>query len=316
MTRETVFIALGIAAGLLLAAGMMLDFAIARRRRSELRFARYCLGMQTPDRVESVAELLSRNISALVRPIMSGFARAFFARERERAEMRKLLWSAGYRGDHALSVLASAKLAGVAVGCAAGTWAGFALALAFPVPGLLATLGGAVIGGILPEMTVRARRDARKARLREALPDAIDLMVIAAYSGQSLDMALDRVSREMRGFAPDMADELAIVTAELQALPDRSEALRNFGERADLREARAFALTLIQTIRYGSPFTDSLKALGGDLRQARIIAAEERGAKLPALLTIPLIVCIMPAVFVVVVGPAVIAVVAMMSAGP
>jgi len=316
MTREALFVAIGVAAALLLAAGVMLDLAVARRRRSELRFARYCLGMQVPDRVESVSGLLSRNLSALVQPVMSGFARAFFARERERAEMRKLLWSAGYRHEQALSVLASAKLAGVGLGAAGGTWTGFRMALDFPVPGLLAALGGAVIGGILPEMLLRARRDARKARLRDALPDAIDLMVIAAYSGQSLDMALDRVAREMRGFAPDMADELAIVTAELQALPDRSEALRNFGERADLREARAFALTLIQTIRYGSPFTDSLKALGGDLRQARIIAAEERGAKLPALLTIPLIVCIMPAVFVVVVGPAIIAVMQMMGGSP
>jgi tight adherence protein C len=307
MTRETLLLALGCLGVALLAAGMALDAMIARRRRAEIRFDRYCLRLETARRAETLAELLSRNLAALIGPALAAFSRAFFAREKDRVEMRKLLWAAGYRSEQALTALAAAKLTGAALGAGAG------LAYALRGGGGIDLLGGAMIAGggvfgaILPEMILTSRRDARRGRIRNALPDAIDLMVIAAYAGQSLDMALDRISREMRAFAPDIAEELAIVTAELQALPDRTEALRNFGERVELREARAFALTLIQTIRYGSPFTESLKALGGDLRQARMIAAEERGAKLPALLTLPLIVFIMPAVFVVVVGPAAIA---------
>jgi tight adherence protein C len=316
MTREALLLALGCAGVALLAAGVALDAVIARRRRAELRFDRYCLRLETERRAESVGELLSRNLAALVGPALAAFSRAFFARERDRVDMRKLLWAAGYRSEHALTALAAAKLGGAALGAGAG--------LAYALRGgggidLLSVAmigGGGILGAIAPEMLLGSRRDARRGRIRNALPDAIDLMVIAAYAGQSLDMALDRISREMRAFAPDIAEELAIVTAELQALPDRTEALRNFGERVDLREARAFALTLIQTIRYGSPFTESLKALGGDLRQARMIAAEERGAKLPALLTLPLIVFIMPAVFVVVVGPAAISMGDMFAARP
>lgn len=316
MTRETLLLALGCLGVAMLAAGLALDAMIARRRRAELRFDRYCLRLESTRRAETLRELLSRNIGALIGPALTAFSRAFFARERDRAEMRKLLWAAGYRSEQALTALAAAKLTGAALGAAAGL--AFALRAGGPVDVLGATViaGGGVLGAIAPEKALASRRNARRLRIRNALPDAIDLMVIAAYAGQSLDMALDRISREMRAFAPDIAEELAIVTAELQALPDRTEALRNFGERVDLREARAFALTLIQTIRYGSPFTDSLKALGGDLRQARMIAAEERGAKLPALLTLPLIVFIMPAVFVVVVGPAAIAMVDIFAAKP
>jgi tight adherence protein C len=304
MTQQTLLLTLGCIGMALLAAGMALDSMIARKRRAEIRFDRYCLRLETTRRAETIRELLSRNLGALIGPSLSAFSRAFFAREKDRSEMRKLLWAAGYRSEHALTALAAAKLGGAALGAVAG--AAFALrdGGAIDMFGAAMMAGGGVMGAIAPERALASRRDARRGRIRNALPDAIDLMVIAAYAGQSLDMALDRISREMRAFAPDIAEELAIVTAELQALPDRTEALRNFGERVDLREARAFALTLIQTIRYGSPFTESLKALGGDLRQAKMIAAEERGAKLPALLTLPLIVFIMPAVFVVVVGPA------------
>jgi tight adherence protein C len=164
--------------------------------------------------------------------------------------------------------------------------------------------GAGVAGAIAPELVLRRLARARRDRLRDALPDAIDLIVISANAGQSLDMAIDRVAKELREFAPEMAAELQTVAAEMQALPDRTDALRNMAERTDLTEVRAFCMTLAQSVRYGSPFSDALRALGADLRAARMLAAEERGARLPAMLTLPLILFIMPAVFVVVVGPA------------
>jgi tight adherence protein C len=316
--RDTLMIGLATLAGVLLLAGFVLDNRLARQRRAELRLARYCLRSEGSVERLSLREMLSRNLGAMVAPLVGSLAAALFARERDRAEMRKLLWAAGYRQDNALALLALAKFGCLGLGAALG----WVLATGGQPDAPIALLGGVMIAGgavtgmILPEMLLRARRDARQARLKSSLPDVIDLMVIAAYSGQSLDMALDRVGRELRDFSPDISEELAITGAELQALPDRADALRHFAERLDLKEARAFALTIIQTIRYGSPFTESLKALGGDLRQAKMIAAEERGAKLPALLTLPLIIFIMPAVFVVVVGPAALAVMDMMSTTP
>ncbi len=311
-------VALAVGAIVLLGLGVTLDIVTARRRRAESRLERFCLRVDAPERGGSLTAAALRNLSALAGPMMTAISQAFFAREKDRAEMRKLLWAAGYRHENALTALAAAKIAGAGLG-ALGAWlavneGGFGGDVAMVHWALIA--GGGVLGAIAPETALAKKRDARRARLKASLPDAIDLMVIAAYAGQSLDMALDRVSREMRGFAPDIAEELSITTAELQALPDRADALRGFGERAELREARAFALTLIQTIRYGSPFTESLKALGGDLRQAKMLAAEERGAKLPALLTLPLIVFIMPAVFVVVVGPAIVSIGAMFGGAP
>ena len=318
LDRDVLMVGLGVAAALLLLAGIAMDHRLARQRRAEVRLARYCLRDEALTERLSLRELLSRNLTAIAAPLIGSLAAALFARERDRAEMRKLLWAAGYRQESALALLALAKFGCLGAGAVlvwllvarGDTEAGLGL-----VGGVMVA-GGGVAGMILPEMLLRMRRDARQARLKSSLPDVIDLMVIAAYSGQSLDMALDRVARELRDFSPDIAEELAITGAELQALPDRADALRNFAARLDLREARAFALTIIQTIRYGSPFTESLKALGGDLRQAKMIAAEERGAKLPALLTLPLIVFIMPAVFVVVVGPAALSVIEMMSATP
>ena len=315
--QQDMLVMLGAAAAVLLLVGLVMDHRLARARRAELRIARYCLRMATPVDRLSLREVLSRNLAGLAAPAVSALSAAFFARESDRAEMRKLLWAAGYRGEAALAMLALAKVVALGLGGVLGwvyTTRGDLAAPLGLIDGVMIA-GGGIGGAILPEMLLRMRRDARKARLRESLPDVIDLMVIAAYAGQSLDMALDRVGRELRGFAPDIAEELSITCAELQALPDRTNALRNFAERLDLKEARAFALTIIQTIRYGSPFTESLKALGGDLRQARMLAAEERGAKLPAMLTLPLIVFIMPSVFVVVVGPAVISVIEMTGGG-
>ncbi|SEA60324.1 type II secretion system F family protein [Rubrimonas cliftonensis] len=289
----------------LAAVAMLVDRRAARRRRVAARMA---LALRSAD-ADPAADLrgaLARAAQDALGPLGAMLSRAFFPRERERAEIAALLVSAGFRDPGALRWLAAAKFVVAGLGAVAG-YAATRHAL-FEAPSTILIAAGAgfgmIVGAILPELALRRRREARRRRLRDALPDVIDLMVIASYAGQSLDMALDRIARELAAFSPDMAGEIAVTTAELQALPERADALSNFAARLDMPEARAFAMTLTQTIRYGSPFSQSLRALGADLRQARIIALEERGAKMPALLTLPLIVFIMPAVFVVVVGPA------------
>jgi tight adherence protein C len=296
-----------VALGGLVALGLALDRRAARRRQVAARLARLCGGEAAQAAGEAPLGRALGVAADLVRPALSTLTAGLFARESDRDEMRALLASAGWRDHGALGALALAKFAGLALGGGAAALAtlGAGLWPELPLLRVGAIAGGAVAGAILPEIAVRMRRDARREAMRAALPDAIDLMVIAAYAGQSLDMALDRVSRELGPFAPALADELGVATAELQVLPDRAEALRRLEARTGLREVKSFVLTLVQTIRYGAPFAESLKALGGDLRQARMIAAEERGAKLPALLTLPLILFIMPAVFVVVIGPAI-----------
>jgi tight adherence protein C len=270
-----------------------------RRRRLAARIAQL-----QGSAVRIPAGVWSSRIESAMAPLLRPAMAALFSRETDRLEMIRLMTAAGVGGERALMKLAAAKA------LSAGAMAGFGYLGASHLghDGLLMRFvlmtGAGVAGAITPELVLRRLARARRDRLRDALPDAIDLMVISANAGQSLDMAIDRVARELREFAPEMAAELQTVAAEMQALPDRTDALRNMAERTDLTEVRAFCMTLAQSVRYGSPFSDALRALGADLRAARMLAAEERGARLPAMLTLPLILFIMPAVFVVVVGPA------------
>lgn len=283
---------------------MVAELTAQRRRRIAARLAalRGRAGAPTGPDGASVGSL--GGLSPAVAALMDGVMAAVFAREADRRKMRQLIRAAGLSPDGGLIKLAAAK---AALGVAAGL-AGWGLAVHFEVAALASRaaliLGGAVAGAIAPEAVLKSLAAARRERLRDALPDAIDLLVITANAGQSLDMALDRVSREMEAFAPDLSGELRLTVAEMQALPDRAGALRNLSDRTDIAEIKAFVMTLVQSVRYGSAFSDALRALGADLRAARLLAAEERGAKLPALLTLPLIIFIMPAVFVVVIGPA------------
>jgi tight adherence protein C len=291
---------------LALASVVALDYRAARLRRLEARVDSFVLRRSDAEGLAAVTSRLSQGLAAVVGPGLAALGRALFSRERDRAEMRSLLRAAGVRHEHALSIFAAAK-AGLMASAAVA--AHFALGKLAPDLGAVqhyTLIGGAAFAGsVAPEMVLRAMRDARRRALQESLPDVIDLLVIAADGGQSLDMAMSRVATELMEFWPDIAGELHATLAEMQALPDRAEALRNFGERLDTREARAFAMTLAQSTRYGTPFSAALKTLGQDLKQARVLALEERGAKLPALLSLPLIIFILPAVFIVVLGPAV-----------
>lgn len=317
MTLETPPLAVGLVAGAaLLALLVAVDLFMARRRRLQARVDAFCLGRRDSRRSGAATVRLTQDVAGALSPALAAVGRTLFPRESDRADMRSLLRAAGVTGEHGLALFAGVKLLCFLV-CAGGAFA--ALGALAPDLGLLfvvTAVGGAgFFGAVAPEMILRARRDARRSRMQDTLPDVIDLLVIAAFGGQSLDMAIDRVASEMRVFNGEIAAELTATSAEMKALPDRAEALRAFGERLDTREARAFALTLIQSIRFGSPFSESLRTLGHDLRQARMVALEERGAKLPALLSLPLIVFILPAVFIVVLGPAILSMSAMFSGG-
>jgi tight adherence protein C len=296
--RDTLAIVL---AGLavLAAAVMAHELAQGRRRRIAQRLAQACAPSAAAGRGR-VRQSLGSRLAPVLRPAMA----ALFSRETDRRDMTRLMAAAGLGGDGALMKLAAAKAVGAAALALAGYVAAAAVAGDNVFLRLALIMGAGVAGAIAPEVALRRLARARRDRLKEALPDAIDLMVISANAGQSLDMAIDRVAKELQGFAPELAAELQTAAAEMQALPDRVDALRNFAERTDLPEVRAFCMTLAQSVKYGSPFSEALRALGADLRAARMLAAEERGARLPAMLTLPLILFIMPAVFVVVIGPA------------
>ncbi len=242
-----------------------------------------------------------------------GFMRGVVTRLRllgtqESANVARKLSAAGWRSKDALVVFMFFKLAlPFAFGGAAAV-AVYGLDL-WPMPAmakLFVALLFTVVGAYAPEVFVRNLADRRKKALRKGLPDALDLLVICAEAGLSLDAALTRVAREIRNAAPELSDELALTAVELGFLPQRRVALENLSARCGLEQIRGVVNTLLQTEKYGTPLSQSLRVLAAEFRNERMMKAEEKAAKLPATLTIPLIVFILPTLFVVLLGPAII----------
>jgi tight adherence protein C len=173
---------------------------------------------------------------------------------------------------------------------------------------LLSGMGIAIVATYLPPMMLKRITAARNRRFTRSLPDVLDLLVICAEGGLSLDGALSRVSREFRRFLPEMADELGLTAIELGFLPERRQALENLTKRVGIPGMQSLVHTLVQTERYGTPLAQSLRALSTELREERMLKAEEKAAKLPATMTVPMIVFILPSVFIILIGPAMISV--------
>ncbi len=170
---------------------------------------------------------------------------------------------------------------------------------------LVATMGAVVFGAYFPDLIIRNQTTKRQNLIRKSLPDALDLMVICAEAGLSLDATLLRVSEELNATAPEIGDEFSLTSLELGFLPDRQKALGNLAERTTVPGLRAMVNTLMQSERYGTPLGHSLRVLSQESRDERMLKAEEKAARLPALLTVPMIVFILPPLFIVLLGPAI-----------
>lgn len=239
-----------------------------------------------------------------------GFARRIVTRlellssEQAETAQRKMM-QAGQRSKDAVVVFMFMKMA-LPLGLGAIT----ALLLygtdLYPMPPM-AKLGCSVamilIGFFLPELYVKNASDKRKVQLSRAMPDALDLLVICAEAGLNLDAALVRVAREIRIGNPELADELELTSIELGFLQERREALRNLEMRTGLPSVTALVGTLAQAEKYGTPLAQSLRVLAAEMRTERLMKAEEKAAKLPATLTVPMVIFIMPSLFIVLIGP-------------
>jgi len=176
-----------------------------------------------------------------------------------------------------------------------------------PLPaqfGFLPAMAAVVLGFYAPKIYLRNATDKRAKQLQLALPDGLDLMVICAEAGLSLDATLVRVSRELGNTWPELGEEFAITAAELTFLPERRMAFDNLNGRTDSEGIRGVVNTLQQTAKFGTPLAQSLRVLATEMRAARMTRAEEKAARLPAMLTIPMIIFILPTLFIVLLGPA------------
>jgi tight adherence protein C len=227
-------------------------------------------------------------------------------RSRHAAEARGMLARAGFRSQDAMVAYLFAQ---ISLPFLFGTAmvADTNLLRLMPLPAQLnfaPALVAVLLGFYGPKIYLRNAAQKRAKQLQKALPDGLDLMVICAEAGLSLDATLVRVSRELGNTWPELAEELGITAAELTFLPERRMAFENLTARTDSDGIRGVVNTLQQTAKFGTPLAQSLRVLAAEMRQARMTRAEEKAARLPAMLTVPMIIFILPTLFVVLLGPA------------
>jgi tight adherence protein C len=144
----------------------------------------------------------------------------------------------------------------------------------------------------------------RTDEIRKGLPDALDLMIICAEAGLTVDTAFNRVAKELGRGYPELGDEFALTAIELGFLTERRMAFENLAYRVNLDAVKGVVTTMIQTEKYGTPLASALRVLSAEFRNERMMRAEEKAARLPAIMTIPLILFILPTLFIVILGPA------------
>ncbi len=155
-----------------------------------------------------------------------------------------------------------------------------------------------------PEIYLGNLISKRTDAIRKGLPDALDLLVICAEAGLTVDAAFNRVAKELGRAYPELGDEFALTAIELAFLSERRSAFENLAYRVNLDAVKGVTTTMVQTERYGTPLASALRVLSAEFRNERMMRAEEKAARLPAIMTIPLILFILPVLFVVILGPA------------
>lgn len=232
-------------------------------------------------------------------------------------EQREMIRLMGKLGIPQVRALASFEIARAILGGLLGSLA-LALVLHFDLTSTWAQLvAGTVCAGIAgwlaPKFIVDFRVKARMRVIARGLPDALELLVVCVEAGLSLDDGLDRVVAELWESHPALADELALTAADLKILPSRDQALANLADRVDLPSIRSIVGTLAQTMRFGTPLAQAMRVVANEMRNDALLSMEERANRLPALMTVPMIVFILPTIFMILGGPAVLRVIDTMS---
>ena len=218
---------------------------------------------------------------------------------KELGQLRLRLVQAGYRRDEALTIFF-----GIRVTFALVMFALLSSPMFMARPNMTIALGGLGFGYVLPGMVLARKAKARAHRIRLALADMLDLLVVSVEAGLGLDQAIARVGSELAFAYPELSDELRLINLELRAGKARSEALRNLADRTGVDDLSALVTMLIQTDKFGTSVAQSLRVYSETLRTKRRQRAEEAAAKTGVKMVFPLVFCIFPAIWVVTIGPA------------
>lgn len=220
---------------------------------------------------------------------------------------RRLLYEAGFRSKDAIIIYSFLRTAlplvfgGIAFTLMDLEWKHIQDDVAM----LFAPVLAAYAGMALPAFYVKRKCAKRRLMIQRGLPDALDMMMVCAEAGLTLSSSLSRVSRELKIAHQDLAEELSMTSIEMGFLAEARLALDNFANRVNIEEIRSLTNVLIQTEKYGTPVAQALRVLSAEFRNQRMLRAEDKAARLPALMTVPLIVFILPTLFIIIMTPAI-----------
>ena len=228
------------------------------------------------------------------------------------------LVAAGIKGHGHLAAVLTAKLCSAIVFCPLCwlvlEWCHFFVG-ATPVR-LALLLGAAILGWRGPDVVLSRLAARRHVRLETGIPDALDLLVICAEAGLSLDHAIEQVARVLRSCNPEVAEEFAATAAEMRITAVRDQAFDNLAQRAGIASLRGIVAALNQSIRFGTPLAGSLRAVAAEMRTERLVRFEQRAARLPVLMTVPLMMFILPSLMIVIGAPLALRIMDMLASGP
>jgi tight adherence protein C len=218
--------------------------------------------------------------------------------------LRRRMIQAGIYDPHAVAYFFLGRTA-LAIGIAAVAFMFIPISLGGPMHWLLTGFGG-VIGYLGPSFYLDRRIKKRKLEHQAGFPDFMDLLVVCADAGLSMEASLDRVGRELGDSYPSLTANIHMTNLEIRAGKTMTDSLEHFGDRLGLEEARSFATLIQQSAELGSSITDALRVYSDDMRHKRLSRAEEKAYSLPAKLALPMMVCIFPVIFVVILLPVVV----------
>lgn len=261
-------------------------------------------------RSQRLADLQKRESQARLRSTPKGFMQEIVEKFNLRSmfdteEVRDKLKMAGLRGQAPLVTYMFFRLAAPAIIFVVALFYLFVIG-DFDYPPLInfgLSVGAGYIGFYVPNMFVENLIQRRQTAIREAFPDALDMLLICVQSGMSTELAFAKVAAEVGSQSLELAEELSLTTAELSYLTERRMAYENLGKRTGIPGVKAVAMALIQAERYGTPVGQALRVMARENRDIRMAEAERKAAALPPKLTVPMIIFFLPVLFVVILGP-------------
>ncbi|TLY20062.1 MAG: type II secretion system F family protein [Nitrospirae bacterium] len=263
-------------------------------------------GKQSGNLLEQLRDTVDP-IKTFVSVVMTKFGTLTSTQQDARLPNLRPLVTAGYRNPKAVMILAGTKFVlALALPLCMLLFRPDSVRLWTPAASILLYVALAMVGYYAPQLWLHLRIRERKRRISEGFPDALDLIVVCLESGLGLGPAIQRVGEEIKLAHKQLSDELHVLSFELRTGLPRQQALRNLGIRTGVDDVKSLMAVLIQTDRFGTSVGDALRVYSDHMRKTRQFRAEELANKLPIKLLFPLIFCIFPSFFVILMGPAVI----------